>query len=326
MQNFRPCPLYGRLRPTPQQWQLCPGSVAALGLALLITTATGAEPAGKPAMPPPTEPTDAPLQSDSTDQLSEDDTLSATAADDALIQPQDLNSPLDPYCTSYDTRRGVLSSVGWTSLRKLAAPNRYLIGRSISASSISAREYSIFELRDQQVYPLHYQQFINGIKMQFHNYDWEAGTAQVRYRSKFYRPLSTVEVALHPGVLDNASLLVQVQLALRNGSGYIKPSEYEILYKGKFRRRAISMVSEVRGSIHTTAGRLRTVELFSLDTERNRSERMWLAEDLDYQVVWLIQKRPSRHDTILKFAHEHPMTACRLPRSISRLELMVAAK
>ena len=244
----------------------------------------------------------------------------------ALIQHEDLLAPLTPHCTSYSTRRSLFAAKSWGTLRKLSAPNRYLIGRSLNGRSFSAREYSIFEVRGQQVYPLHYQQHINKLEIQFNNFDWDAGVAHVRHRKKIYQRRVRAEIPLRPGTLDAISMLVQVQLELRQNQGKMDPTEYQILYKGKYRLMAVQVARPTKVAINTSAGRLRTVELVSIDVARSRVDRLWLAEELDYMLVWAIRSSPSHRNMIVKFSDRLPVDACELPSSITGMALMAAAE
>ncbi len=247
---------------------------------------------------------------------------------DALIQHEDLMAPLTPHCTHYSTRKSLLAANSWGTLQKLPAPDRYLIGRFLGGRAFNAYEFSIFEVRDHEVSPLHYQQYINGLQMQFNNYDWDTGIAQTRHRRKVYLKPQTKEVDLLPGTLDAISLLVKTQLELRRNQGYITPTNYHVLYKGAYRTLAVKMARDARVTINTPAGRLHTVELTSTDVHRQRVDRLWLSEELDYLLVWALRSSPlnKNEQVIVKLSKRLPVSDCKLPSSITDIPLMHEAE
>ncbi|MFL2706582.1 MAG: DUF3108 domain-containing protein [Gammaproteobacteria bacterium] len=175
---------------------------------------------------------------------------------------------------------------------------------SVDYGSIFKRmESEVFELKDNQIKPISYEfnqrQFFRKEK-NYANFNWENG--KVRY--SLGKKEQSIE--LSGDVLGPSSASLQLRLDFRNYGEENIPHEvsYLVYWKGSIKNRTYT-VKKIKETIETDLGSFEAYRVSrNFEEGSDRKQIFWLAPDLDYSVIKIVDKNDRESEIKIKTFEE----------------------
>ncbi len=175
---------------------------------------------------------------------------------------------------------------------------------SVDYGSIFKRmESEVFELKDNQIKPISYEfnqrQFFRKEK-NYANFNWENG--KVRY--SLGKEEQSIE--LSGDVLAPSSASLQLRLDFRNYGEENIPNEvsYLVYWKGSIKNRTYT-VKKIKETIETDLGSFEAYRVSrNFEEGSDRKQIFWLAPDLDYSVIKIVDKNDRESEIKIKTFEE----------------------